>query len=166
MKSQHYLNVSARICMPTILDVLQSTFKVALSVPVSQLPKINRTCAASIINTLIWCPSCSRSHARLHSALCRARPEALNLALSTINYPRAQASFDFILLWLTGINTLSFVRPSTSTSPYRHVCCVCGGSPTGRSAGDSAWRDAGLLWYCWRCLQDPALIADGVWCAH
>lgn len=126
----------------------------------SQLPKINRTCAACIINTLIWCPSCSQSRARLHSALCRARQEALNLA--TINRPRAQASFDFILLWLTGINTLSFARASTSTSPYRHVCCACGGSPTGKSAGDSAWRDAGLLWYCWRCLQDAALIGDVV----
>lgn len=92
------------------------------SVPESQLPKINWTCAASIINTLIWCPSCSRSHARLHSALCRARQEALNLAQSMINRPRAQASFDFILLWLTGINTLSFVQPSTSTSPYCRVC--------------------------------------------
>lgn len=121
---------------------------------VSQLPKINRTCATCIINTLICSLGITRRPARLHSALCGAGQEALNLAESTINRPGTQASFDFILFWLTGRNTLSFVQNKHFSFPACLLCCavcVCGVCVAcrrrGRCTGDSAQRDAGVLWF-------------------
>lgn len=123
---------------------------------------------AGIIDTPIWSSERHPSPARLHSALCEGRQEAFNLVKPTIKLAATQVSFDCILLWLSGRNTLSFVQRE-HFSFLAQLICVWRGAVAGpvgdrEMSGRQCTKDAGVLWFRYHVLEEALLRAASVSC--
>lgn len=123
--------------------------------------------AAGIIDTPIWSQERHSGPARLHSALCEERQEALYLF-----EPESEQEHKSLLIVFCYDSVAETPRHlfGESTFPSWPSCYVCGVAgwqgPVGdrEMSGRQCTKDTGVLWFCYRVREEAWLISASVSC--